>query len=188
MDPLTIRDAKKSDLPRLIAINRGNLKDSLSHEERKRSGFVLRLYPASLVSAIMDLEPVLVAEVGEEMAGYLYPTPDYFREKIPVLRTRLLLLDKVTYQGKSLSAYKFIEIGMVVVVTAYRQKGVFSRLVEEVERRYKGYELVLARVALGNEGSLQAHRRLGFEVVGEGSEGNSRFHVLVKDLRPRSRL
>lgn len=188
MNNLKIRAATKSDLPRLHALNRANLKDSLSHEERKRSGFVLRLYPLSLVSAIMELEPVLVAEVGEELAAYLYPAPCYFREKIPAIRDRLLLFDQVTYQGQPLSEYKFIEIGMVVVATAYRQRGVFSRLVEEVERHYKGYELVLARVAFGNEASLQAHRRLGFQVLEEGSEGGSRFHILVKDLRLRSRL
>lgn len=189
MDQIIIREAKKSDLPRLIAINRASLGDSLSEEERKRSGFVLRLYPASLVSAIMALEPVLVAEIGGEVAGYLYPMPGYFREKVPALRSRLLLWDVVKYKGKFLSAYRCIEMGMVVVETAYRRKGVFSRLIEELVRRYsREYELVVARVALGNEASLKAHERLGFELIEEGNEGESRFYMLAKDLRPRPRL
>ena len=189
MVAIKLRNATAPDLPALEALNKESLRSNLTPAERELHGFVLKIYPRDLIEEVMNFEPVLIAEINHEIAGFVYPTADYFKEKIPRLGVRLSLFDSVSYNGKELSEYRYVELGMVVVSRKYRRLGVHRELLSEFERRYAGrYQLVTARVPVGNNASLRTHTKAGFQVISEGMEAGNRFHILIKPLNPHPRL
>lgn len=168
---MIVDSAKESDLPGLFELHRANSLSNLTPEQALKSGFVVVNYPDHLLRSMMSLEGLLVARVGRDIVGYLYPIPDYYRYLFPELKERFGLMDGLMYQGKPLAEHRYMKLGQAIVKEEYKGKGVFKLLYEELRRRYAGkYELVVTRVGSTNPRSLAGHRKLGFRHLGDSTK------------------
>jgi len=101
-----------------------------------------------------DEEPVLVVDLGGEIAGFAYLTK---------------------YRGRR--GYRFSRENTVFIDTPYQRRGLGRLLLGElVERaRWMGLRTVLAFIDTENVGSIELHRALGYTEVGAEFETGHKF-------------
>jgi phosphinothricin acetyltransferase len=149
---LRIREATASDLAAMLAIyNHAVLHTTASYDYTPRSAERQQAWFAAKQEAGL---PVLVAQCGEEVAGFASYGP--FR----------------AWDG-----YRFTVEHSVYVDEAFRRRGIASALLESLLERARaaGMHLVVAGIDAANAGSIELHRRLGFEDAGVLRETGYKF-------------
>lgn len=148
-----IRDAQEGDLPEILVIHNANIATSTAiwdHEQVElddRRAWFRERTAAGL--------PILVADIGGEVAGYASYGP---------WRTR--------------SGYRFTVENSVYVADRFHRRGIASALLTELIERAGQAGAVHAMVAViesGNTGSIALHERFGFRTVGELPEVGRKF-------------
>jgi L-amino acid N-acyltransferase YncA len=148
----SIRDAAPADLPAILAIyNDAVVHTTASYDYQPRSEERQQAWFAAKREA--DL-PVLVAQQGSAVAGFASYGP--FR----------------AWDG-----YRFTVEHSVYVAEPYRRRGLASALVKALLERAgnQGLHLVVAGIDAANTGSMELHRRLGFEDAGVLREAGYKF-------------
>ena len=98
--------------------------------------------------------PVLVADVGGEVAGF------------------------ASYGSfRAWAGYRFTVEHSVYVAQRFRRQGIASALVEKLVEQAgaNGLHLMVAGIDAANEGSIELHRRLGFQDAGVLREAGYKF-------------
>jgi L-amino acid N-acyltransferase YncA len=147
-----IRDARTGDLPATLAIyNHAVVHTTASYDYQPRS---VERHEAWFAAKQESGLPVLVAEREGQVAGYASYGP--FR----------------AWDG-----YRFTVEHSVYVDEAHRRRGIASALVRQLLERAQGQglHLMVAGIDAGNAGSLELHRRLGFEDAGVLKEAGYKF-------------
>ena len=148
-DPFRIRSAATTDLERVAAIERDVFSDP---------------WPASAFVPLLESD-ALVAEAGDQIAGYLF--------------------------GRS--AADEAEILNLAVVPRYRRQGVGRHLLEVALARWgpRGIARVYLEVRTSNTSAQAFYQALGFELAGVRrgyySQPPEDATVLAKNLAPRRR-
>lgn len=152
MNPFTLRAATAADLEPMRAIyNKAVLHTTASYDYLPRSAEKQREWFAGKQAAGL---PVLVAQCGEAVAGYASYGP--FRN----------------WDG-----YRFTVEHSVYVHQGFRRAGLASALVARLlqEASAQGLHLMVAAIDAANAGSIELHRRLGFEQAGVLREAGYKF-------------
>jgi phosphinothricin acetyltransferase len=147
-----IRDARTGDLPATLAIyNHAVVHTTASYDYSPRS---VERHQAWFAAKQESGLPVLVAEREGQVAGYASYGP--FR----------------AWDG-----YRFTVEHSVYVDEAHRRRGIASALMRQLLERAQGQglHLMVAGIDAGNAGSLELHRRLGFEDAGVLKEAGYKF-------------
>jgi phosphinothricin acetyltransferase len=148
----TLRAATAADLDAMLAIyNHAVLHTTASYDYQPRSRGRQRDWFAAKQSAGL---PVLVAQQGDAVAGFASYGP--FR----------------AWDG-----YRFTVEHSVYVGEAFRRRGVASALVQSLLRHASAQDLhlMVAAIDAANTGSIELHRRLGFEDAGVLREAGYKF-------------
>jgi L-amino acid N-acyltransferase YncA len=151
-DDVRIRPAVEADLP---AINR-------IYNEEIRTGvatFDLEAWSAERRAAWFaehdpDEAPVLAAEIDGTLVGFTYLS---------------------LFGGKP--GYYFTRENTVFVDPAYQRRGIGQLLLDAIveEARRVGAHTLIARIEASNEGSIEIHRRAGYELTGREREVGRKF-------------
>jgi phosphinothricin acetyltransferase len=147
-----IRDARTGDLPATLAIyNHAVVHTTASYDYQPRS---VERHEAWFAAKQESGLPVLVAKREGQVAGYASYGP--FR----------------AWDG-----YRFTVEHSVYVDEAHRRRGIASALMRQLLERAQGQglHLMVAGIDAGNAGSLELHRRLGFEDAGVLKEAGYKF-------------
>ena len=137
---MLIRPATDADLDEILAIHNTAVRESLAiwtEAEETRSD-----REAWLAGHVSAGEPVLVAEVDGRVAGYATYGP---------------------YRPKT--GYRFTVENSVYVHDDFQRQGIGRSLMLELiaEARAAGIHVIVAGIEAGNTGSIELHRRLGFD-------------------------
>lgn len=152
MNPFTLRPATAADLePMRVIYNDAVLHTTASYDYLPRSTEKQQDWFAGKQAAGY---PVLVAECGAAVAGYASYGP--FRN----------------WDG-----YRFTVEHSVYVHEGFRRRGLASALVERLlqEAGGQGLHLMVAAIDAANAGSIELHRRLGFEEAGVLRQAGYKF-------------
>lgn len=148
----TTRDAAAVDLQAMLAIyNHAVAHTTASYDYEPRSMERQQAWFAAKQEAGL---PVLVARAGGEVAGFASYGP--FR----------------AWDG-----YRFTVEHGVYVAEPFRRRGIASSLVRTLIERAgaQGLHLMVAGIDAANAGSIELHRRLGFEDAGVLREAGYKF-------------
>ena len=151
-EPVRIRDATQADLAAMLAIyNHAVAHTTASYDYTPRS---MERQQAWFAAKQEGKLPVLVAQCGDEVAGFASYGP--FR----------------AWEG-----YRFTVEHSVYVDEAFRRRGIASALVQELLERAQAarLHLMVAGIDAANTGSIALHRRLGFEDAGVLREAGYKF-------------
>lgn len=151
-DDLRIRDAGHDDLAAMLAIyNHAVLHTTASYDYQPRSAQRQQAWFAAKQEAGL---PVLVAERGGRVAGFASYGP--FRN----------------WDG-----YRFTAENAVYVDEAFRRQGIASALLARLleQAAAQGLHLMVAAIDAANAGSIELHRRLGFQEAGVLREAGLKF-------------
>lgn len=148
------------DLLQIIGLQRKNLPHAISEEERLEQGFVTVEHDPDLLAKMNHPHPHALAKDGDLLAGYALVMLRSFGQEIPVLAPMFEEMDSIP----ELKDGSWFVMGQICVDKAYRGKGVFQGLYEQLRSQMQGhFSCVVTEVASRNTRSLRAHERIGFK-------------------------
>ena len=176
MAVMIYRYATEADVPTLAELFAANRDDALSEQQRREEGFVQGNFDAAALAAMAGERGLLVAESDGRIAGFLGLSAPVDRETAAPAPVRALLQAQDTFRwdGRPLSAVRWLLYGPVVVDAAFRGQGVARGLFDAALEAAAGRaEALVAFIEVVNRHSLLVHvdgfgmHPLGNVVVGE---------------------
>ena len=149
-----------NDLKEILELQRINLPDQLTDDDRKQEGFVTISHSLELLERMNDVCPHIVARDNGRVVGYALCMHPDFSEEIPILLSMFEMINTL------LEDRSYMVMGQVCVDKGYRGKGVFRGLYQAMKVALEGeFELIVTEVDGRNTRSLDAHLAIGFRVI-----------------------
>jgi len=176
--------ATEQHFAQILHLQKQNLMPALSAEQQAQQGFVFAEHTMALLTMMAAYLPQVIAVSRGTVIGYNLAMPVAMQQAMPGLVPMFTEFERCTYHGRPLATYHFMVGGQVCVAKDFRGQGLLRRLYHETRHRLPaGYQLCVTEVAARNVISLQAHQKMGFEVVRTYHDGTELWHVVVWDLQ-----
>jgi GNAT superfamily N-acetyltransferase len=167
----------------ILELQRQNLFTELSPERQSQQGFVFAEHNLSLLKRFAAELPQVIAMSNDQVVGYNLAMPVSMRNEIASLVPMFDEFDRCQYKGKPLASYRYMVGGQVCVHKDFRGHGLLSKLYHETKNRLPtGYQLCVTEVAARNAAGINAHQKMGFEVVNTYHDGTELWKIVVWDL------
>ncbi len=167
----------------ILELQRQNLFSAISEEQQARQGFVFAEHTVPLLKRMAAHLPQVIAVSDGRVAGYNLAMHVSLKSEMPRLVPMFTEFERSQYRGRPLTAYNFMVGGQICVDKDFRGRGLLRRLYHETRNRLPpGYQLCVTEVSVRNGISLEAHLRMGFDVVSTYHDGRELWKVVVWDL------
>lgn len=182
---IEITSVKNEDeLQQIHALNKLNLKQNVSAEEKDKEGFVTWLYSMDLLNKMHALAPSIIAKDNDKVVGYALVTPKEALAFHEDLRAAVENMDTILYDGKLLKDYRYYVMGQVCIDKAYRGKGLFSQLYAKHKELYENkFDMLVTEVSIHNQRSQKAHEKVGFKTINTYTDAVDEWNVIAWDWR-----
>lgn len=182
---IEITSVKNEDeLQQIHLLNKLNLKQNISLEEKEKEGFVTWLYEPDLLSKMHALAPSIIAKDNGKVVGYALVTLKEALDFHEDLRAAVENMDTIIYNGKLLKDYCYYVMGQVCIDKAYRGKGLFNQLYAKHKELYKNeFDMLLTEVSVNNIRSQTAHEKVGFKTIHTYRDTLDEWNVIAWDWR-----
>ncbi|MCI0442899.1 GNAT family N-acetyltransferase [bacterium] len=168
----------------ILKLQKENLFSALSAERQAQQGFVFAEHNMALLKRFATELPQVIALSNDQVVGYNLGMPVSMRNEIASLVPMFDEFDRCEYKGKPLASYRYMVGGQVCVHKDFRGHGLLSKLYHETKNRLPaGYQLCVTEVAARNTAGINAHQKMGFEVVRTYYDGKELWKIVVWDLR-----
>ncbi len=168
------RAASKSDLNQILALQRANLAENISSEDKKKEGFVTVLHTIDILKAMNDACPHIVAKSDGIVIGYALCMHPQFANVIEVLRP---MFDEINALHPKIKNY--IVMGQICIAKAFRGQGVFRKLYKTMREVIQPeFGLIITEVDAENGRSLHAHYAVGFEELKTYRSGDQDWKLI----------
>jgi GNAT superfamily N-acetyltransferase len=182
-DTLTISfSIAKTDgeFEQIIHLQKQNHLSSLSDELLADQGFVFAEHTLPILKNMATHLPQVIALYSNRVIGYNLAMSSEMRNELPSLAPMFDEFDKCVYKGKQLNEYKFVIGGQVCVDKNFRGIGLMSKLYKETANRLpKDFELCVTEISRRNTKSLNAHQKMGFEIIADYNDGNEHWNIVA---------
>lgn len=170
----------RTHLEQILELQRNNLPENLSPEEKKSEGFLTVRHSLSLLEQMNRVCRHIIALDGEILAGYALSMHPAFADDIPVLQPMFAELKPVLAPDA-----RFMVMGQVCVAKPYRGRGVFRGLYNSM-RTYlqKEYDWIITEVDATNTRSLDAHSAIGFTGLAAYHSGGQNWEIIGMRTAP----
>ncbi|MFZ7124737.1 MAG: GNAT family N-acetyltransferase [Desulfobacterales bacterium] len=181
--PVSFRTYRPEDLPEILRIQNANLVANLSEQE-KADGFLLVGFSIQQFEEIHREIPVVVADLGSRLGGYLCGTSIPYSRGIPLLDHMIGLFQTTRFRGRTLDRCCVFLYGPVCIDRAMRGQGILEGLHDALLRRVAGrYDVGVLFISRNNPRSLNAHtRKLGIEPLKEFEFDGAGFTLLAFEV------
>ncbi|MEL6851356.1 MAG: GNAT family N-acetyltransferase [Bacteroidota bacterium] len=175
----------REDLEQILALQASNLPSVLEPITQKEHGFVTIQHDLALLEKMNHPYPHVILRYQEKIAGYALVMLKEMATYIPILKALFAHLEKLSYQGKNISAYSFFIMGQICIDKALRGKGLFKVLYHGMRNQMAAhFDFVITEVADQNQRSLKAHHRVGFQtMLSYENDQQEGWHILLWDWR-----
>ena len=170
------------ELQQIVQLSHTNLKLNIDESEKEKEGFVTWEYSYELLKQMHDQQPHVIVKDNDLLAGYALVAlkeAGIFHNDLAAMINNL---EKVVYDGKPLSAYKYYVMGQVCVDKAYRGKGVFDMLYQHHKKIFKDrFDFVITDISINNLRSIRAHEKVGFKTIYSYKDAIDNWNVVLWD-------
>jgi ribosomal protein S18 acetylase RimI-like enzyme len=174
----------EEELQQIIQLSHQNLRTKILEEEKKSQGFVTWNYSLELLQKMHTLHPNVIVKDGNIVAGYAMVALKEARYFHSDLEAMINHLEQLTYNGKTLSEYKYYVMGQICVDKAYRGKGVFEMLYKKHKTLFENdYDFVVTEISTTNPRSLHAHEKVGFKIIYTYPDALDEWNVVLWDWK-----
>lgn len=157
-----------NDLEQILELQKQNLATRLTAEQIASQGFVTVAHSFQDLHNMNSIEEHVIAKDNERVIAYLLAMTVHSRFDIPILMPMFDMFEQVEYQNKKIADWRYIVVGQVCVAAGYRGKGIFDACYATYRNNFKDrYDFAITEIATRNQRSLNAHKRIGFEVIHE---------------------
>lgn len=179
--------ATERDLEQVLALQRQNHRAVVDAATAASQGFTSVRHRPEVLRAMNRAHPSVIARDADTLAGYCLVMPQAFRDQVPELLPMFALVDDLSVDGRPLAGDpRWFVMGQVCVAGAFRGSGVFDGLYDHLRTTCRAsYDLVLTEISHGNQRSLHAHRRVGFQTVHvhDDPDGGAPWEIVAWDWR-----
>ena len=176
------------ELRQILNLQRKNLSQNLTQEQINSQGFVTVNHDYSVLSKMNNLEKCIIAKSNtgkseNEVIAYLLAMRSELRNDVPVLVPMFDVFDKLIHKNKKLNEYNYIVVGQVCVAEGFRGQGILDDCYAEYKRLLSPkYDFALTEIDSKNQRSINAHRRIGFELLHNyTSPDNQIWDIIIWD-------
>jgi len=150
-------------LHEILALQKANLPNNISAEERAEQGFVTCDHSFDLLRRMNNPFPHVIALSDDKVVGYaLVMLPDH-RNALDVLLSMFAKIDQQQYQGQSIKDSRYFTMGQVCIAKPHRSQGIFRKLYQKMKNEMsENFDYCITEVATDNVRSLKAHAKVGF--------------------------
>ncbi|RKH40718.1 GNAT family N-acetyltransferase [Corallococcus sicarius] len=184
--PYVLRTVQsRAELEQVLALQRRNLKQHLSEEERRTQGFVTVAHDLPTLERMHAVAPSIIALQGSELVAYALVMPRECRQLVPVLEPMFALIEQLEDGGRPLRDRRFYVMGQICIDKAHRGQGLFEALYHQHREQLRDtFDCVVTEVSVHNTRSLRAHERVGFRTVHTYVDSTDTWAVVLWDWTP----
>lgn len=154
------------DLEGILSLQRENLSNILSQEEKDQQGFVTIQHNLAQLETMHKIAPHVLAKENDQVVGYVLAMTLASKEVVPLMVPLFENFDQSEIGGKKITDYNLMVVGQVCVGKSQRGTGLFDKLYTEYREQYAAtHDFAITSVALSNHRSLAAHQRVGFKIL-----------------------
>ncbi|NII26891.1 GNAT family N-acetyltransferase [Pseudoflavitalea sp. X16] len=172
------------DLEQILQLQRQNLKQFISQEEKNAQGFLTMQFNLPMLQQLHAIAPSIIIKQADEVVAYAMTVTLEGRQAYPDLEPMFVNFEKLQWQGKPLYDHRFYVMGQICVSKAHRAKGLVDMLYQHHKVVYSPhYDFIITEISTSNYRSLQAHKRVGFEIIHTYEDFMDNWNVVVWDWR-----
>ncbi len=166
MNTMFKRVETDQELQGLLDLQLANHKDSLSEEKKKEIGFVTVKHTFKTIKKMHDIEPSVIGVLNGKVVSYAIAMTTKSKEDIPVLVPMFETFDKLSIKDKKLNEFNYLVVGQVCVGEEARGTGAFKKMYEFYRNAFQEkYDFCITEIDVKNTRSIQAHKKIGFEMI-----------------------
>lgn len=176
----------EADVRGILALQQKNLKKNLTPEQIESQGFVTVEHEFSVLKAMNDAQPSVIAKNGDTVVGYCLAMLPKFRNDVPEIKSLFDTIDLIEFEGRPLKEFNYVVMGQVCVGEGYRSIGLFDKMYQKLREQLSDeYEMCITDISSRNVRSQKAHARIGFQNIKDfhDTELNEIWRVVLWDWR-----
>jgi nitrite reductase/ring-hydroxylating ferredoxin subunit len=164
-----------NELAQILELQKNNLFENLSEEEKKEHGFVTIKHTFDILKAMNDVCPHTIAKHEDKVVGFALSMTKEFAEDIEVLKPMFHEISKLV------SDENYIVMGQICIHKQYRKQGVFKGLYEFMKTVicFNTFNAIITEIDIKNERSLNAHQAVGFERLKDFKAGDKNWRIVL---------
>ncbi|PZP44165.1 MAG: GNAT family N-acetyltransferase [Pseudopedobacter saltans] len=168
------------DLKRILELQKANLPENISEDEKRSQGFVTVHHSLTQLQQMASFEPQIVALDEGKVVGYVLCMVSDMRGEFPEIAPMFEMLPSIKMGEKFLSQYNYIVCGQACVDKRYRGKGLLKKLYENMKYGFSDkYDMCITEIATSNSKSMGAHNKIVFESVKTYNDGQEDWELVV---------
>lgn len=172
------------ELEQILALQRQNLKQFISPEEKNAQGFLTVQFDLSLLQQLHDIAPSIIIKHQDEVVAYAMTVLLESRALYTQIDAMFASFDQAQWKGRPLHDYHFYVMGQVCVGKAHRGQGLFDQLYAHHKAVYGArFDFIITEISTSNLRSIQAHQRVGFETIYTYTDEIDTWNIVVWDWR-----
>jgi len=164
-----------SELEQILELQKNNLLENLSEEEKKEHGFVTIKHTFEILKVMNDVCPHTIAKFENRVVGFALSMTKGFAEDIDVLKPMFHEISKLV------SGEKYIVMGQICIDKDFRKLGIFKGLYEFMKTVIclNTFDTIITEIDIKNERSLKAHESVGFERLKDFKAGDKNWRIVL---------
>ncbi len=149
----------KNELEQILLLQRANLPQYISTEEKQAQGFVTVHHDLKTLDRMNKIVPHIIATENNQVVGYALCMHPKFAKDIEILKP---MFNQIS--NSILKDLNFIVMGQICIDKSYRKKGVFRKLYKSMMQAIQpNFSIIVTQIDHTNTRSLQAHQAIGFK-------------------------
>ncbi len=172
----------KLELRQVLDLQRKNLRQHISAEEKSTQGFVTMLYSQELLEAMHDLAPSIIVKKEDKVVAFALVFMKEGRHLYADLEAMYVNLENLSWKEQPMNTYKIYVMGQVCIAKEFRGQGLFEMLYQKHKEVYSDqFDMIVTEISTSNYRSLRAHERIGFETIATYRDHLDEWAVVVWD-------
>lgn len=176
------RRPQEIDFQQMADLNNRNM-ISVLNEAEKADGFLSASFSVEQFKTMDDDLCVICCVDDDKVCGYVCASSIEVNKSIPLVAAMIDNFSQIAYQGKLLAEYHSFIYGPVCIDKDYRGKGIlaniFKKMFEVLAEESPQLELLTVLISTENQRSINAHKKLGMETVGQFEFNQKNYLILV---------
>ncbi|MCE3044389.1 GNAT family N-acetyltransferase [Legionella sp. 16cNR16C] len=175
------RNPETADFEKMVELQNENLAVNLASD--LQDGFLSAGFTAEQFKEMDADLGIIVGVEDKAVCAYQCASTLNYNKNVPLVQAMIDQFNRLKYQGKSLADYQTCVYGPVCIAKTHRGKNVMSGLFEHMSQYLKQahpeIDMLTVLVSKSNPRSVNAHKKLGMEVIGDFQFNGSEFVILV---------
>jgi GNAT superfamily N-acetyltransferase len=154
------------ELQQISQLQKENHIQNIDDTEMRSQGFVTMHHDLTTLEQMHGLAPSVIIKDDSRVVAYALTMLLECRQLMPDLEPMFALFDKLSWENKSLTSFRFYVMGQVCIAKQYRGQGLFEQLYEHHKKVYQSrFDLFVTEISTRNHRSLRAHEKVGFKTI-----------------------